>query len=159
MKSKWIAILLVTSVALNLLLVGFVVGKRAMPEAGTDPTRVYPRWARTLPEPRRDALRPVVRAHMQAIRPSLRELRLLHRNLRAAIVADPFDATALDDALRALREQDGKVQVVSHNSFIDFVAKLTPAEREQLARDVGRGRPHKGDRHEPRPGFRTNETR
>mgnify|MGYP001816582271 CR=1 FL=1 len=159
MKSKWIAILLITSVILNLLLVGFIVGKRAMPDAGADPTRHYPRWARTLPEPRRDALRPMIRTHMQAIRPSLRELRALHRNLRAAIVADPYDAAALDEALQALRGQNDKVQVVSHNSFIDFVAKLTPAEREQLARDVGRGRPHNSSGHKPRPGHRSNETR
>ncbi len=51
MKSKWIAILLVTSVVLNLLLIGFIVGKRAMPEAGTDPTRHYPRWHAHFPSP------------------------------------------------------------------------------------------------------------
>jgi uncharacterized membrane protein len=158
-KSKWIAILLITSVVLNLLLIGFIVGKRAMPEAGPDPTRHYPRWVRTLPEPRRDALRPLIRTHMQAIRPSLRELRVLHRNLRAAIVADPYDAAALDAALSALREQNDKVQVVSHRSFVEFVAKLSPAEREQLARDVTRGGPRKSGGHEPRPGQRTNETR
>ena len=159
MKSKWIAILLITSVVLNLLLIGFIVGKRAMPEAGADPTRHYPRWTRTLPEPRRDALRPLIRTHMQAIRPSLRELRSLHRNLRAAIVADPFDAAALDKALTDLRQQNDEVQVVSHQSFVEFVAKLTPVEREQLARDVGRGGPRKSGGHEPRPRHRINETR
>ena len=39
MKSKWIAVLLVTSLMLNLLLIGFIVGKRGLPEAGGDPTR------------------------------------------------------------------------------------------------------------------------
>ena len=159
MKSKWIAALLITSVVLNLLLIGFIVGKRAMPEAGGDPTRHYPRWVRTLPEPRREALRPLLRSHMQEIRPSLRELRSLHRNLRAAIVAEPFDAVALNNALTAMRGQNDKVQVVSHNSFVDFVATLTPEERKQLARDVGRGRPRGGNGLEPDRGNRSNETR
>lgn len=151
-KSKWIAVLLITSVVLNLLLVGFITGKRAMPEAGGDPTRHYPRWVRTLPEPRREALRPMLRSHMREMRPSLRELRTLHHNIRAAIVADPFDAAVLDSALAAMREQNDKVQVISHNSFIDFVATLTPEEREQLAQDVGRSRPRGGSGHEPNPG-------
>ncbi len=96
---------------------------------------------------------------MRAIRPSLRELRVLHRNLRAAIVADPYDATALHEALSALREQNEKVQLVSHESFIDFVTELTPAEREQLARDVGRGPPRKSSGHVSRSGHKINEAR
>ena len=154
MKSKWVAALLITSMVLNLLLIGFIVGKRAMPDAGGDPTRHYPRWARTLPEPRREELRPLLRSHMQAIRPSLRELRTLHRNLRSAIVAVPFDAAALAAALTAMRLQNDQVQVVSHDSFVDFVATLTPEERKQLARDVGRGRPRSSGGHEPKPGYR-----
>ncbi|XOV84111.1 MAG: periplasmic heavy metal sensor [bacterium] len=159
MKSKWIAALLITSVVLNLLLTGFIVGKQGKPEAGGDPTRYYPRWVRTLAEPRRDDLRPLLRAHMQAMRPSLRELRALHKNLRRAIAAEPFDAQALDDALLAMRRQNDEVQVISHQSFTDFVATLTPSERAQLARDMGRSRPHGGKAHAPKGKHNPDEAR
>lgn len=157
--SKWIAAFLVTSVVLNLLLIGFIIGKRGMPEAGGDPTRFYPRWVRTLPESRREALSPLLRSHMQQMRPPLRGLRSLHKDLRAAIAAEPFDADALRTTLADMRRQNGQVQLVSHSSFVDFVAKLTPAERLQLAEDVGRGKPRGANGFGPRGEHKPNETR
>ena len=55
-------------------------------------------------------------------------------------------------ALSAMRTQNEKLQVVSHDSFVEFVAKLTPEERHQLAADVGRVRPRGGGPHGPGPG-------
>lgn len=144
MKSKWVAVVLVTSLVLNLLLLGFLIGKRGGAEIAGDPTRYYPRWVRTLPEPRREVLAPMVRAQMRSMRPSLRGLREKHRNLRAAIKTEPFDPEILRAALAAMRVQNEQVQTISHNSFIDFVATLDANERRQLAEDVGRRKPHHG---------------
>ncbi len=147
MKSKWVAAVLITSLVLNLLLIGFLIGKRGGAEMAGDPTRYFPRWVRTLPEPRREVLSPLIRNHMRSMRPSLRSLREEHRNLRAAIKSEPFDPELLRAALAAMRAQNEQVQTISHNSFIDFVAKLDANERRQLAEDVG----HQKPQHGPRP--------
>ena len=42
--------------AVNLALIGFLVGREASPIPGLDPTRHYLHWARDLPDERRDAL-------------------------------------------------------------------------------------------------------
>ena len=56
MNSKWIAALLIASLALNLLFVGFTVG-RSHHQPEMDPGIAFPSWARTLPKPRRKELR------------------------------------------------------------------------------------------------------
>ncbi len=144
MKSKWVAILLIVSLALNLIMVGFWTGSRSVAAPGFDPIRSYPRWAHGLAEPRRDALRPVMREHLKSMRPTLRALRQRHRALRDALTAEPFDAQVLEEALVAMREDQARMQSQSHASFAEFVTQLTPAERRQLAADMdGPGRHHK----------------
>lgn len=149
MKSKWVTVLLITSIVLNLVLAGFIIGNRALPSVGSDPTRSYPRWARTLPEERRESLWPLVRQQHQAMRPTLRELRAHQRVLREAILNEPFDRQILSDALAEMRTRHDKMQTVTHAGFVDFVAQLTQAEREQLAKEMAHqkhrfGHPNRG---------------
>lgn len=146
MKSKWVAILLVASVVINLLLIGFLIGSRSVGPPGADPTRGYPRWARGLPEERMDVLRPVIRQHMQNMRPALGGLRRGHRNLKQALTAEPFDPEALEQVLADMRAENDRMQTLSHTSFAEFVGHLTAAERKQLAADMSRRRHHKPPR-------------
>lgn len=158
MKSKWVAVALFASVGLNLALAGYVLGSRGAPDF--DPTRSYPRWVRTLPEPRREALRPVVVRHMRALRPALNTLHQQHRALRNAIEAEPFDPAVLHEVLSNMRANHERVQQASHASFAEFVGELTLAERQALLSDMGksrrRGPPHGGPKHfrgsQHRPG-------
>ena len=45
MSSKWLLALFVLSLALNLALVGFLLGRSSVDFRGGDPTRGFPRWA------------------------------------------------------------------------------------------------------------------
>jgi uncharacterized membrane protein len=102
-----------------------------------------------------DALRPTIRKHRRAARTHVRDLRGAHGALRDAIIAEPFDSTALQDALQELRRGLLSTQEISHGAFAEFVGQLTPAERQALAQDLMR-RPHRGNRLErpdrPRDG-------
>ena len=142
MRSKWATVALVLSLLLNLLLVGFLLGQRTHQHLGGDPTRGFPRWAHTLPEPRQETLRPLIRDHMRMLRPSLRDMRRQHATLAAAIGAEPFDAERLKEALASMRGANQQVQKASHAAFVAFVAELTPDERRILLEDIRRpGRP------------------
>lgn len=140
MKSKWVAIVLLVSLALNLALAGFLLGSRTQQVASHDPTRAYPRWARSLPESRREALEPVMMKHMRAMRPKVLTLRQQQRALTAAIGAEHFDTEILQSALTDMRSEHERMQRASHESFTEFVAHLTKVERRALAKDMGKHR-------------------
>lgn len=133
MNTKWLSISLVLSLAVNLLLVGYTVGRSSGPVAGVgpDPTRGYLRWTRSLTEERRRELRPLIRAGFQN-RPR-HAMRELHDNFRAAVAADPYDMDAMDAALRDMRAHHHENLRVSHETFKNFVAALTAEERAALA--------------------------
>jgi len=150
MRNKWLIGGLATSLIVNLLLVGFVVGRMtpgmAMPMR-PDPTMGIYRMIDFLPEARRDEIKGMLRNAGRSIRPQLRELRAVHRRIREAVMADPFVRADLENALSDLRERLGSTQVSAHQSFVDVVSQLTPEERAQLA-DAMR-RPPRGHRRPP----------
>jgi hypothetical protein len=152
MRSKWLIAALILSLIVNLLLIGFVVGRIASPPPfgpGADPTIGYLRLLRFLPEPRRDELAADVRGHMRSIIGDVRGIRRDQRAVFEAIRAEPFDPTALEAALRGLQQRLTAAQQASHASFVAVVGKLDRAEREKLAdamrrppsRERGRGHP------------------
>jgi uncharacterized membrane protein len=151
MKSKWIVVALVISIGLNLALAGFLAGRRSADAVIGDPTQMFPRWVRTLPEERRDALRPQIREHIQTIRPLVRTMRAQHHQLVEAIAAEPFSIETLNSALADMRNQHSAVQTSSHTAFVAFVASLTASERTVLAADI-RNKRHGRPGRPPGPG-------
>jgi uncharacterized membrane protein len=126
---------LVVSLGANIALIGFLAGRASTFDPrphGVDPTLGIARMLPELPEARRKALRPLVRAHMRSVRPSIREIRHAQQALGTAILADPFDREALESALAAFREHLAQSQVASHAAFVGLVEKLTPDERRLL---------------------------
>jgi len=136
MKSKWITVLLITSICVNLALAGYIVGNRSIPGSGFDPTRSYPRWARMLPPERREVLWPLMREQRTNMRPTMRALRKKHRELRSTLTKKPFNRDTLAATLQEIRTQLGQVQSQTHAGFIEFVTHLSDEERDQLAADM-----------------------
>lgn len=148
MSSKWLLAILAVSLVANLLMVGYFLGQSSQPRFSGDPTRMFPRWVRTLPESRQDILRPMVREHIRTVRQPLRDMRHQHEALHNAIRAEPFDAPALANVLAQLREQNEQVQQASHQAFVKFVAALNPDERQALISDLRAPKPRRW--HPPR---------
>lgn len=140
MNSKWLAIILLLSLAINLALGGFIAGRTSGFGPAHDPSHMFPRWVRTLPEPRRDELRPLIREHFKHMRPHLGQMRDSRRAVHQAIVADKFDAQQLQQALAAMRAAQNEVFDNNDQAFVRFVGQLSKTERQQLAE-----RPRRGD--------------
>jgi len=152
MTSKWWVPLLVASLALNLVLVGFFVGRQANTIPGFDPTMRYPIWTRGLPEDRRETLRPIIREHFKNSRPFMHELRRRYTELHDSITTQPFDGERLNRALGQLRGGLLNTQEIRHRGFVEFVSRLTPAERDALALEIIRKPPPTRERKKrPRP--------
>jgi uncharacterized membrane protein len=135
MRHKWLIASLVASLAVNLALAGFVVGRLTLPgavPATLDPSLSMFRVLRQLPEPRRDELRPIVRAHFVGLRGDLRRMREAQDHINAALATHPFDAAALNGALEGFRQALMDSQQANHRVLVRVAGDMTPAERELL---------------------------
>jgi uncharacterized membrane protein len=143
-SNKWLIAVLATSLIVNLLLIGFVVGRLSgmgPPPFGPDPTVGFVRLLGFLDSDRRAAIKPALRAHMGEIMPMLKQMRGNHRAVIDALTTEPFDPARLSNALDALQTNLDAAQSASHAAFVALATELTPAERQQLA-EAMRHRPH-----------------
>ena len=153
MKSnKLILAILVLSIALNLTIVGFVLGQRlghsGFAGAG-DPLRIYPRWARSLPEQRREALLPMLKQQRQDARAQMRKIQGAHVAVQKAVADPNFDEQVLAASLAQLRSSLATSQETSHEGFVRFVKALSISERQELAQQLRR--PKRARHHADKP--------
>lgn len=149
MKARWLLIALVASLALNLALVGYMVGKAAgppflrPPPTSFDPTVGLGRLLRFLPaERRREVLAGTAR---QDIRESLVTARRTARTLHQQLGQEPFDEQALATTLQRFRNDFAESQARSHAAFVAATAALTPAERQRFTKSLRKEARRGGD--------------
>jgi uncharacterized membrane protein len=81
-------------------------------------------------------------AHRDALRERFDQVRAARAAVADALVAEPFDAAALDVALDDLRNASAEAQGEFHRAFADVAATLSADERRTLAKRMSR---HGGD--------------
>lgn len=88
--------------------------------------------------------------HQPEFRESIGAIHQQRKAVRAAFVAQPFDAKQLAAAFAALRKAEGTTATLAHQRIIDVAAKLSFEERKQLEQFVGRrpGKPRRPSRDE-----------
>ena len=168
MNNRWLTIGLIVSIAVNLLFVGFAIGRSSDPapwSRNVDPSFGFSQILRTLPEERR---REIVRSvNLRSARPPVRDMRRVQREANAAMVAEPFDADGLADALTELRELMAEGQLRSHSALVSIMTRLTDEERQLVLAEMSRrgsggamGAPRPPRERGPRgPGGRRGEPR
>lgn len=135
-------IALAVSVALNLALLGFLGGLalKGPPRPDGRPEGLgY--YARALPEShRRDLV-----GELRSGRPDWGErrdaLRQSHADLRAALLAEPFDAAAVSGALNRQRAAMGALAEHGAALLVEQISQMTPEERRDYAAALDR--PHR----------------
>ncbi len=141
-RTPWLLLALL-SIALNIGLVGYLVGKHSMAGHSPGPRMAPPtagmgRFLHELEPTRRDELRPLIRAHGKSLRSGSRALRQAHRQLVAAIKAENFDPAATTAALEQIATVSGQRNPESTASFVALVRELSTAERQLLAASLSR---------------------
>lgn len=129
MSRPWAAVL-VTSLAANLFVLGFVVANsvRAAPQAGTA-TAVRPPPA----PPAQAQVQRMVQGNAKALRPAQLAVRKANEAITKALMAEPFDAAPLVAALDELRAATLNSQQAVHNAMLDAVKGMSPEQRTQFA--------------------------
>lgn len=129
---------LAASAALNLFVVGTVVGAlatsaKAAREQGQPRGPTVWSAAQSLPEPARSGLRRIVQAQVDAVRPVIREARSKRRVAFGLITANSFDAPAIAGRLAEARATEAKVRDQLDEAVLAYVATLPPDQRARLA--------------------------
>ncbi len=163
--SRWLLAGLAVSLALNLVLLGFV-GARVLAQftqshAAPDPAHGFSRLLGFLPPERRAELRPILRGYVHDLRAEGRGLRAAHHELQRALRADVLDAAALERALSKVRAGMDSARGATHVRLEALAAELSLAERTELAgqlhrrgRRLSHGRREDGGRHRQLSGER-----
>lgn len=132
---RWKGILLVVSLAVNLLIAGLVataaIRHRFAPPPGLGQATVVA-FARTLPEPRRQEIWQAARGERSALRPFRRELRLARDEVRKALLAEPFDAERFKNAHHSLLVAEDSARKAAHALYEAVALRMTAEERRSF---------------------------
>jgi uncharacterized membrane protein len=146
-KQRLLAIVLLTSVALNLFLGGIVVGKYigqvSESKPGHPPHRMPRlRWMiQSLPEESREKIRPLLLEHRANIKFQKRRAREARRAVHQQLTASDFNPEALSKALEKLRQKMGEAQKVMHAVLVKMASQLDEEDRRRLSETTRPRRP------------------
>lgn len=148
-KLRWLQLSLAASLAINLVVAGFLLGKRS--------DRVPPlRWAtEQLDEETRSVIEPLMRERIRTTMIMRRDLRKTQQAIHELMTESALDEAALNNALATLRTLSSEYQRVMHDTAVAIMARLEPEQRLQVAgrllaphregRPPNRDRPHPSD--------------
>ena len=138
----WLIILLIVSLACNLLVLGVIIGRHlsgSQPEAGATGKATHLGWlTRNLDAETLATLRHSLKERRHQARQTHKALRAAQQHLLEVIQAEPFDAGAVKAALTALREVSTRFQEVSHQHIVEILATMKPDDRVRVYRLLSR---------------------
>lgn len=153
----WGRILLVGSLALNLLLIGGAAGRfftHGPPRhhTGFGSLQFIPKgFLSELDQPRRTELLSVFKGFRSEFRDGRSRGREQMTRLASALESDPYDPAAVESAVRSFIEGGAELMRHGGDAALAFITKLSPDERKRLARyirarDAGEhGRAHEAE--------------
>jgi uncharacterized membrane protein len=160
MNALWVKIALAVSLALNLFIIGTVVGAgfqrhRAVEMRGAPaPGNPMMRAGDSLPPPERQAYRMHLRQAALANQPLLAANRAARDKVADAFSAPNFDVTAAQAALAASRDAENTARTQLENALVDFAKTLPADQRKMLAEGLRQPPPGRGGGFGGRGGHR-----
>ncbi|MDO8379546.1 periplasmic heavy metal sensor [Phenylobacterium sp.] len=153
MSPRALTLALIASVALNLFVIGAVVGgvvvghrlREAAPAAARSRQPVWVA-ADTLPPEHRRAYREMLRGHAVEVGSQLHQARRARREAWAGLAADPLDGPGVARRLSQARALEMTARGGLEERIVDFAAELPPKERAALADGLARSGPAGGQR-------------
>ena len=166
-STKWILIALAVSLAINVFVIGFALGKRVIGPRGNPPLAASPSTGglnvRTLgrylsPEEQQEA-RQLLSKNREYLREKGKQLRQSERQIRSLLTADTVDIQALETAVAAHEGLMRDLHLTMRSEILMFAATLDYDTRQNIAKDLFRRPDRRGprspggrDRRPPPPG-------
>lgn len=144
-KRHWLYLLLIGSLAINLMVAGALSAKW-LQERRPEPPMAWS--ARDLPPETRQKLQPVFEEAKTTVAPLRRSLREQERDLREVLRREDVDPEALESALLAMQDASQAYQREMHRLALEVLPTLSPRERRMVMQQLmpDRGRPHRPQR-------------
>lgn len=145
LKANWKSVLLVTSLAANLLVAGMVVSHSVVDRRG--PGRIQATsWSQLLPrgffmqleDDRRKTLLKDLKVHHGQFREGRSQLRARATAVADALEAEPYDATRLTTAITQFGDEGKRLMDEGSEVALGIITKLSAAERKILANEIRR---------------------
>jgi uncharacterized membrane protein len=136
---RWAPLLLLVSVALNLLLIGAFAGRWTMmpphpPPPGPGMMRhMIDEMGQGMSDADRAVLERVYQAHAGNVQDQWDQHRAAFDAIRHAIAAQPFDRAALEQALDAAGQQDDQQRKALEQMLLEAASQLSPDGRQRMA--------------------------
>jgi uncharacterized membrane protein len=144
-KNRVVIILLICSLALNLLFIGGLIGRSVF---GGPPGHLpnHMGWMlRNLSDEKRKELGPQLKERSGSLRTVRQEMRDARQRLSSAIMEEPLDEKALNLALKDLRSASNKFQVVTHENMSTILKEMKLEDREKALKFLSRREKHRGN--------------
>ena len=144
-KNSVVIILLICSLALNLLFIGGLIGRSVF---GGPPGHLpnHMGWMLlNLSDEKRKQLRPQLKERSGSLRTVRQEMRDARQRLSSAIMEEPLDEKALNLALKDLRSASNKFQVVTHENMSTILKEMKLEDREKALKFLSRREKHRGN--------------
>lgn len=130
-------VLLVVSLALNLLFVGLIAGALwARWHGGAPKHRVYSgaveQLMPDLQQSQRQNARALLKTYEAKIGPLLQRQAGVRRQARDAIKAEPYNEQRTEDVLRELRDIRGELHLAMHEMVLGMLQDLRPEQRRKF---------------------------
>ena len=146
-RKKAIVLALLASIVINLIFVGGIAFRYLNSERGIMGRPLPPNigWiVRDLSEERRSELASILQQKFKEIRPIREEMFVVQSSVNQLIVAQPFDAVALELAFTKLRETNTRYQEFSHRQINEILNGLSEEERRTAMGFMERRGPRDG---------------
>lgn len=131
-KNRLFNIILVCSLAINLLLVGGIIGRLAF-RPHRPPMFDHLGWVvRDLDPTTRKALRPQLRAHARKVLPLRSEIRAAQKQFENVLLQPKLNARQLDAALGKLRQASDAYQQSMHEEMVVILKRMNLRERQRF---------------------------
>jgi uncharacterized membrane protein len=136
---SWWSVLLVASLALNMLIGGAVAARYLFPErvdrmSGLNFAQLLPRrFFGDLSRERRRELVDILKTHRDGIRGGREAMRAATLKIADALEAEPYDAMAAEAAIKGFSDTGSGIVADGAKAALDVLARLTPEERKLLA--------------------------
>jgi uncharacterized membrane protein len=153
-QGRTLIIALVCSVALNLLIIGGIVGHFVSGPGGR-PFPSHLGWmVSDLDEDTRKTLRPILRQYAKHARPLRREMAKAQKEFEAALTKEPLDDEEVQRALDKLQQVSSTNQSSLHLQMIGIMKELKPEERIKALRYMHRREPGRARPQRDRPSHK-----
>jgi uncharacterized membrane protein len=145
---RLIGIVLLSSLAINLFLGGWLVGNWLNPlvyQGGRQhgPMMMKFHWLiQSLSAESQKKVLPLLQEHQQRTKPQFQRVQQARQMVYQQLVAPDFNAAALSKALANLQQQVGQMQQMMLADLVKLASQLTVEERRQLVKSAQSSKQH-----------------